>query len=234
MMSQASPIVLITGASKGIGAELVNYFLKNTGLLIVAVSRSKPEYLVSDTGDFSRLHYHQLDLSSVEEIIQFAAIVKKLGKVSYIINNAGLLMNKPFSSFTYDEIHQIMAVNFYAPAMLVRELLPNLTRPAHIVNITSMGGFQGSSKFPGLSIYSASKGALNILSECLAEELKHEQIYINALALGAVQTEMLEQAFPGYKAPVTPIEMAKYIADFTLNGYQLMNGKVLPVSLNTP
>ena len=233
-MRHTPPIVLITGASKGIGAELVNYFLKNTDLQIVAVSRSKPQYILSDAVDFNRLQYHQIDISAAEEVDQFATLIKKMGKVSYVINNAGLLLNKPFSSISYDEMHQIMAVNFYGPAILIKELLPNLTRPAHIVNITSMGGFQGSSKFPGLSIYSASKGALNILSECLAEELKHEHIFINALALGAVQTEMLEQAFPGYKAPVTPIEMAKFIADFTLNGYRLMNGKVLPVSLNTP
>jgi 3-oxoacyl-[acyl-carrier protein] reductase len=233
-MSQPTPIVLITGASRGIGAELVHYFLKNSELRIVAVSRSIKEY-----GDLPEEYHHrfkvyQADISLSSEVNRLADAISKLGMVSYIINNAGLLINKPFTLFTDEEFQQMFGVNFFGPAMLIRELLPFLARPAHIVNITSMGGYQGSAKFPGLSMYSASKGALNILSECLAEEFKTDHIYVNALALGAVQTEMLEEAFPGYKAPVSAAEMAAFIADFTQNGYRLMNGKVLPVSLNTP
>jgi NAD(P)-dependent dehydrogenase (short-subunit alcohol dehydrogenase family) len=114
--------------------------------------------------------------------------------------------------------------------------LPYLKRSnqAHIVNIGSMGGFQGSSKFPGLSIYSASKAALANLTECLAEEWKEYNINVNCLALGSVNTEMLQSAFPGYEANVSPHEMAKFIADFSINGRALFNGKVIPVALNTP
>ena len=97
-----------------------------------------------------------------------------------------------------------------------------------------MGGFQGSSKFPGLSLYSASKGAVAVLTEAMAEEFKDEGISVNCLALGAVQTEMLEEAFPGYKAPLSADEMGKYIAGFALTGNRYFNGKILPVSVSTP
>ena len=97
-----------------------------------------------------------------------------------------------------------------------------------------MGGYQGSSKFPGLSLYSASKGALSILSECMAEELGEKGIKVNCLALGAAQTEMLEKAFPGYQAPLSANEMAEFISDFAINGHRYFNGKILPISVSTP
>ena len=105
---------------------------------------------------------------------------------------------------------------------------------AHIVNIGSMGGFQGSAKFKGLSLYSSSKGALAILSECLAEELKERKIFVNCLALGSAQTEMLSEAFPGYHAPLTAREMAGFVVDFATRGHRWFNGKVLPVAVSTP
>jgi NAD(P)-dependent dehydrogenase (short-subunit alcohol dehydrogenase family) len=97
-----------------------------------------------------------------------------------------------------------------------------------------MGGVQGSAKFPGLAAYSSSKAALANLSELLAEELKEKNIRVNCLALGAAQTEMLETAFPGYKAPVTAAEMAQWVGWFAINGHRFFNGKVLPVALSTP
>jgi NAD(P)-dependent dehydrogenase (short-subunit alcohol dehydrogenase family) len=105
---------------------------------------------------------------------------------------------------------------------------------SHVVTISSMGGVQGSMKFPGLAAYSSSKGAVITLTELLAEEYKEQGIAFNALALGAVQTEMLAEAFPDYKAPTTAEEMAGYIANFTLTGNQFYNGKVLQVSASTP
>ena len=97
-----------------------------------------------------------------------------------------------------------------------------------------MGGIQGSAKFAGLSAYSSSKGAVITLTELLAEEFKESGPSFNALALGAVQTEMLEEAFPGFKAPVSALEMAEYIQKFALLGHKYYNGKVLQVSNSTP
>jgi NAD(P)-dependent dehydrogenase (short-subunit alcohol dehydrogenase family) len=151
-----------------------------------------------------------------------------------LINNAGLLVNKPFSETTAEDFEAVYRVNVFGVANLIRNLLPLLTPQTHIVNISSMGGINGTSKFPGLAAYSSSKGALGILTELLAEEFKDHGPSVNALALGAVQTEMLEEAFPGYKAPLDADQMATYIADFALNGHLFYNGKVLPLSSSTP
>ena len=97
-----------------------------------------------------------------------------------------------------------------------------------------MGGIQGSSKFAGLAAYSSSKGAIITLSELLAEEYKEQGISFNVLALGSVNTEMLQEAFPGYEAPLSAGEMANYIFDFTLTGNKFYNGKVLSVASSTP
>ena len=128
----------------------------------------------------------------------------------------------------------MMEVNFFATATIIRTLLPLMKTGAHIINISSMGGFQGSAKYRGLSLYSASKAALAILTECLAEELKEVGVKVNCLALGSVQTEMLEEAFPGYKAPVSAVDMAEFIKEFALNGSRFFNGKILPVAVMNP
>ena len=107
-------------------------------------------------------------------------------------------------------------------------------RKLHVVNIGSMGGVQGSVKFPGLSAYSSSKAALANLTECLAEEYKETPIRFNCLALGSVNTEMLKDAFPGFEGSNEPNEMAKFIKEFALTGYKFYNGKVLPVATSTP
>ncbi len=161
-------------------------------------------------------------------------ISKHFDKIDILVNNAGLLINKPFTLLSKSDMNSIFNVNFFGVALLIQNLLPKMNTNSHIVNIGSMGGFQGSSKFPGLSIYSASKAALANLSECLAEELKEQKISVNCLSIGAVQTEMLESAFPGYQAPLKAEEMASYIVDFSKNGHKFFNGKILPVSLSTP
>jgi len=141
---------------------------------------------------------------------------------------------KPFEETTSEEFENIYKVNVFGVANLTRICLPFLQKGSHVVTISSMGGIQGSMKFAGLSAYSSSKGAVITLSELLAEEYIEKGIAFNVLALGAVQTEMLEEAFPGYKAPLTAIEMANYIFDFTLTGNKYYNGKVLQVTSSNP
>jgi NAD(P)-dependent dehydrogenase (short-subunit alcohol dehydrogenase family) len=72
------------------------------------------------------------------------------------------------------------------------------------------------------------------MTECMATEFSKSGISVNCLALGSVQTEMMELAFPGYKAPVKAFEMAGFIADFAVNGNKFFNGKILPVAVNNP
>ena len=144
------------------------------------------------------------------------------------------MLNKPFAETTATDFEAIYRVNVFGVAALTRVVLPFMASGSHVVTISSIGGVQGSVKFPGLAAYSSSKGAVITWSELLAEEYKEQNIAFNVLALGAVQTEMLEEAFPGYQAPVTAREMASYIANFALTGNQFYNGKVMQVSASTP
>jgi NAD(P)-dependent dehydrogenase (short-subunit alcohol dehydrogenase family) len=151
-----------------------------------------------------------------------------------LINNAGTLLNKPFAETTFKDFAKVYEINVFGVSEMTRIVLPFMKSNGHVVTISSMGGIQGSIKFPGLAAYSSSKGAVITLTELLAEEYKQTGPQFNILALGAVQTEMLEEAFPGYLAPTTAIEMAEYIFDFSLNGNKYYNGKVLQVSKSTP
>ena len=154
--------------------------------------------------------------------------------VDVLINNAGKLVYKPFTEITSDEFESAYRVNVFGVVETIKLMLPFMSKEGHIVNISSMGGIQGSVKFAGLSAYSSSKGALITLTELLAEEYKETGPSFNVLAIGAVQTEMLEEAFPGYEAPLSALEMAEYIYDFALTGNKFYNGKILQVSSSTP
>ena len=151
-----------------------------------------------------------------------------------LLNFAGFLVAKDFMEFSNEEARMIMDTNFFGPASLIRFIKPLMHAGSHIVNISSMGGFQGSAKFAGLSGYSASKAAIACLTECIADELSDSGISVNCLAFGSVQTEMLEEAFPGYNAPVSSAEMGKFVGYFSVNGNKFFNGKILPVALSTP
>ncbi len=223
--------ILITGTSKGIGFETVKLLLEDSNNRVIAISRNIETLQALEEKE--RLIAVSLDVTS-NDYSQLKHSLEGVNHIDVLINNAGLLISKPFDKLTMEDWQRMFAVNVLAPVQLIRYLLPRLQQApkAHVVNIGSMGGFQGSSKFPGLSAYSASKAALANLSECLAGELNG--IACNCLCLGAVNTEMLQQAFPSYKAPLNSEEMAQLIVDFSLKGHQFMNGQVLPVALNNP
>lgn len=232
--------VLITGASRGIGEELALKFASS--------KQVKNIYLLSrNISKLQVLHKSILNKNKDTEVfpIQFDFLnpdFKTLNDqiscnhVHILINNAGYLVNKPFNHITKEEIQKMFTVNFTGPVQLIQTLINKLGTDdkSHIVNIGSMGGYQGSAKFPGLSIYSASKAALACLSECLAVEFSNKNISANCLALGAAQTEMLEEAFPGYSAPVSAKEMAEFIVEFAIHGGKLFNGKIIPVAITDP
>ena len=233
--------VVVTGASRGIGYQIVQSLAKAGVLKIIGISRNYKQLcqlkeLCSQLSmtEFIPLAYDFQQITAAEP--QLAGMIKQhFNHIDILINNAGTMVSKPFENITFDEINRVFNVNYVGPALLIKYLLPLLrVGQAHVVNITSMGGYQGSMKFKGLSHYSASKAALAALTECLAEEYKTEGLVFNALALGAVQTEMLAEAFPNFKAPVTAEQMGEFIANFAMNGKTFFNGKVLPVSLSTP
>ena len=223
--------VIITGASRGIGFQLIQLF-GTTHCNVLAVSRNIEPIQQLNNSNITAL---SIDIGSEEEIHKVSEFVKNNWKqVDVLINNAGKLVNKPFSETTTSDFMEVYKVNVFAVAEMTRLALPFCVKGSHIVTVSSMGGIQGSVKFPGLSAYSSSKGAVITLIELLAEEYKESGISFNVLALGAVQTEMLEEAFPGFTAPTSALEMAEYIYNFALNGNKYYNGKVLQVSSTTP
>jgi len=225
---------LVTGASRGIGFEVVKYLADNDNL-ITAVARSQDK-LSSLRGLYpEQIHTLSLDITSEQDREKLVQHFTDKGlTLDGIVHNAGLLINKSFKELTNDDWQKQLDVNLLAPVFLTRDLLGFLNQGSHILNISSMGGFQGSSKFPGLTGYSVAKGALSIFTECLPGELNDKGIKSNCLCLGAVQTEMLEAAFPGMEAPVKAAEMGRYISNFLETGHSFYNGKVLPVALADP
>jgi len=222
--------IIITGTSRGIGYEMALQFA-NAGYNVLALSRKMPQALV-DHKNINCLSVDLSDESQLDKVENFLSTTWE--NVDAIIHNAGSLVNKPFQELRQVDFESVYKVNVFAVANLTRICIPYLQKGSHVVTISSMGGIQGSLKFAGLAAYSSSKGAVITLSELLAEEYKEQGISFNVLALGSVQTEMLEEAFPGYQAPISAIEMAEYIYNFTLTGNKYFNGKVLEVSSTNP
>ncbi|MEX6626141.1 SDR family NAD(P)-dependent oxidoreductase [Tenacibaculum salmonis] len=223
--------IIITGTSRGIGFELAQKFA-NEGNNVLALSRNTKPLEAVNNKNITTL---SVDLSNNDDLKKATDFIKKeWNKVDILINNAGKLINKPFEELTTSDFEEVYKVNVFAVAELTKNIIPFMQKGSHVVTVSSMGGIQGSLKFPGLAAYSSAKGAVITLSELLAEEYKEQQIAFNVLALGAVQTEMLEEAFPGYVAPLSAKEMADYIFDFSLTGNKFYNGKVLQVSSSNP
>ncbi len=224
---------IVVGASRGIGAELVTLLAQNPSIRVLALARNIQSENKWEA--YKNVQVHDFDLQSENAFTELKNILFDLPSVDYVINNAGYLVNKPFLELSRKEILDSYNVNILGVMTALQVIIPKmLPVGGHIVNISSMGAFQGSVKFAGLSTYSSSKAALTNLTEMLAEEFKATNLKFNCLCLGAVQTEMLAKAFPGYEAPVSALEMAEYIIDFTLNQSKWINGKIIPVSLSTP
>lgn len=235
--------VIVTGASRGVGREVARLFALDKKAFTLAISRNRgrldalkeectanglPVTLIPVSYDLTHL---PSDNDFIGKTIQ-----PHVDHIDILINNAGYLKKKSFQETLPGDVEQMLAINFTAAAELIRKLIPFLGKkgPSHVVNISSMGGVQGSVKFSGMAYYSASKSALATLTECLAEEFRETAISFNCLAFGAVQTEMLTEAFPGYQAPLSVKDAAAFVVDFALGGHKFFNGKILPVSVSTP
>lgn len=230
--------VVVTGASRGIGRAVAMELAAVHGCRVHAVARD-PKAL-----DALRLDAQAqggvvvpvpLDLAAADAAARLSERVGE-GRLHALVNVAGLLVKRTFGTWTAEDGKALFHLNTVVPLLLAQVLADRLSGDpvGHILNIGSMGGFQGSAKFPGLALYSASKGGLVTVTECLAEELKERSISCNCLSIGAVDTDMLREAFPGYQAPIGAEAMGAYIARFSLEGHNYFNGKVLPVALSTP
>ena len=224
--------IVVVGASRGIGLEVVKHLAQDSTNTIYCFARSFESK--NPFSEWSNVTTFPLDLSLDTVRIEVEGFIAQLPLIDILINNAGHIIVKPFLELTHEELILSYQVNVIGVMQTIQACIPKMAKQSHIVNISSMGGFQGSMKFSGLSAYSTSKAALVSLTELLAEEFKETTIKINCLCLGSVQTEMLETAFPGYKAPLEPEEMAEYICDFALNAHRFMHGRIIPVSLTTP
>ncbi len=223
--------IIITGTSRGIGYQLVQLLAKQ-GHKILALSRNEQPVLDLNLDEVQTMAFDLCDESAYVKVSDF--IKNEWGYVDILINNAGAIINKPFAETSFEDFTTVYKTNVFGVAELTRIVIPFMKSDGHVVTVSSMGGIQGSMKFPGLAAYSSSKGAVITLTELLAEEYKETGPQFNVLALGAVQTEMLEEAFPGYVANSSPLDMAAYIQNFALTGHKYYNGKVLQVSNSTP
>lgn len=230
-------VVVVSGANKGIGWAVVQQLLADPSAqhTILAVARH-----VAPLQQLAR-HYPQQVLPICLDLAQPHANLGALGSaassyggVDVLLNNAGVLVKKPFEQLNYADWQHSFEVNVGGAVRLIQYLLPYCNKPAHIVNIGSMGGVQGTSKFAGMAAYGATKAALANLTEVLSVELADRRIAVNCLALGAVATDMLQTAFEGYEGGANVTQTAQFIAHFALNGHHLFNGKILPVSYSTP
>ncbi|MDG2369487.1 MAG: SDR family NAD(P)-dependent oxidoreductase [Flavobacteriales bacterium] len=225
--------IIVTGCSKGIGLELVKLLAVNHKVFAISRDISVLNEMKQQNQFAENLIPISADITQINQQF-FDSLINSLG-IDVLINNAGFLANKPFIEFSKEDYRDMMDVNFYGVINMIQLAIEKLSNAkGQVVNIGSIGGIQGSSKFPGLSIYSSSKGALSILTECLAVELAEYGIKINCLALGAVQTDMLNNAFPGFKAEITAFEMAGYIVNFINSSSKLSNGLIIPVKKTNP
>ena len=223
--------IIITGTSRGIGFELVKLFA-SAGHNVLALSRNEKPVKNLKLAKVKSFSFDLNDTEAYKKVEDF--VTANWQRVDVLINNAGMLINKPLAEPSMEDFERVYKTNVFGVAELTQIIIPFMKKDGHVVTISSMGGVQGSMKFPGLAAYSSSKGAVITLTELLAEEYKETGPSFNVLALGAVQTEMLEEAFPGYIASISALQMAEYIFDFSLNGNKYYNGKLLQVSNSTP
>lgn len=225
--------IVIVGASRGIGKELVKILSQDENNSIVALARNTTS--LAEFNHLANVEIHAFDLKTKNVRTSAETIFQHVSNIDILINNAGKLVNKPFLELSKEDLEESYQVNVIGVMETVQAAIPKMLEVGgHIVNISSMGGFQGTVKFAGLAAYSTSKAAVASFTELLAEEYKDTKIKVNCLCLGSAQTEMLEEAFPGFQAPVSANQMAVYIADFSLNAHQWMHGRIIPVSLTTP
>jgi short-subunit dehydrogenase len=224
--------IIITGVSSGIGQEILNNLKLDDSIGSVFAITSQPTdaKLAVD----GKIRFIPIDYSNAESIDKLSSIIGDI-PIHGVILNAGLLDKVKQGTIDHKQLLGTFNVNTFYPILILQAINNNIiSGKAHVIGIGSMGGFQGASKFPGLSIYSASKSALSTFIECYAQEMFNNGVRANTLALGAVNTKMLNKAFPGYEAPVNAKDISKYILDFLFHGGDFITGKVIPVSLVNP
>lgn len=216
-MNISNKVILVTGAGGGIGKALILGLLEK-GAKIAAVDLRKEslQELVKSAGkNGKKISTHVIDITdrnAVEKLPKM--VIKEKGKIDGIINVAGII--QPFvkiNDLDYDAINRVMNINFFGTLYVIKAFLPYLLkRPsAHIVNVSSMGGFL---PVPGQSIYGASKAAVKLMTEALYAELKDTNIKVSVVFPGATATNITGNS--GIKMPDASKDGAKKQKEFPM------------------
>ena len=205
-MKVQNKVMVVTGGGSGMGRELVlNLLAKGARVAAVDVN----EATLRETAQLSennnaRLSLHIVNITDKDAVASLPEqVISKHGTVDGLINNAGII--QPFvrvNELDYAAIERVMNVNFYGTLYMTKAFLPHLlTRPeAHIVNVSSMGGFL---PVPGQSIYGASKAAVKLLTEGLHSELLTTNVRVTVVFPGAVGTNIAANSGVGISGPAT-------------------------------
>lgn len=191
---------LITGASRGLGAELASFLAEQGYDLLLTARRAKPlELKARSLQEYGgRVIALAGDVADPEHAGRLLAAARSLGRLDLLVNNASDLGSTPLPSlaeYPLDSIEHVLNVNLVAPLRLIQSMLPLLrVNRGLIVNISSDAALGG---YPGWGIYGASKAALDLLSLTLAEELRDDHVAVVSVDPGDMRTEMHQAAFPG-------------------------------------
>ena len=192
--------VVITGASQGIGASLAERFAAaGSNVLLVARSEDKLSALASRLGG-SYLVAHLGGRDGVDGLVD--RCLAELGQIDVWVNNAGLETDDAFVHVGRDQIRQVARLNFEAPVMLTRDVVPHMIERGrgHVVQMSSLAG---TMPFPGITAYAGTKAGLTNFTESLRLELQGTEIGLTVVAPGPVDTDMWDRldAPDSYQAP---------------------------------
>lgn len=186
-------VVLITGASSGIG-KTIGLYLKEKGCTVYGTTRNLDNY--RDFTDFTLLQLNVHDVKSIEQAT--AELLKIESRIDVLINNAGVGITGPIEETPHEEILKTFETNFHGPLHMMKSVLPQMRRQKSglIINITSIAGYMG---LPYRGIYSATKGALELVTEAMRMETKDFGVKITNLAPGDYATNIASNR---YHSPV--------------------------------
>ena len=196
-------VVLITGGSSGIGKSIGSYLL-DQGLIVYGTTRDLAKY-----PNFNEFHLLALDVRHPKSIqLAIDKVLAEQGRIDVLINNAGVGITGPLEEIPNEEIENHFSVNLYGPVEMIKAVLPTMRKQNSglIINITSIAGYMG---LPYRSIYSASKAALEVITESLRMETRAFGIRITNIAPGEFATNI---AAGRYHAPV--LEGSPYRAPY--------------------
>jgi 3-oxoacyl-[acyl-carrier protein] reductase len=227
--------LLITGAGKGLGLEIIRMAALDSGYRIFAVARDISNIESVECCQGTEIVGISCDLGIEMQVRDLVDRIKEYdGILDGMILNAGVFLRTPLESSSWTDLERLMRVNCYSCFSLSAGLSEKMSSGSHIILVSSMGGFQGSSKFAGNTGYCMSKGAMTTLGECLSSEYAGRNIAVNVVCPGAVRTSMLSQAFPEYEGGVSPKYMGTWLWAFYKEGRSLFNGRVIPISTQNP